>query len=139
MSESGDETRTPALLDMVPKGAAVAMVIRHAEREDIAPGTFGHDVPLTQRGRHAAHRLGTGLSCRTVGIMNTSPLPRCIQTAQAVIAGAGWATEALPDPLLGDPGPFVVDPDAAGKLFLDVGIEAVVSQQAGGRTNRLTE
>ncbi len=129
MTEPGGESRTLALLDMVPKGSSVAMVIRHAEREDIAPGTFGNDVPLTQRGRHSAHRLGEGLSRRTASMVKSSPLPRCIQTAQAVIAGAGWATDALPDPLLGDPGPFVVDPVAAGKRFLDIGIEAVVRRQ----------
>ena len=34
-------------LAMVPDGVNVALVIRHAEREDIPAGTFGHEVNLT--------------------------------------------------------------------------------------------
>ncbi len=35
----------------------------------------------------------------------------------------------MPDHLLGDPGPFVVEPELAGRLFLDVGIEEIVRRQ----------
>ena len=31
----------------VPKGADVALVVRHAEREEIPAGEFGFDMPLT--------------------------------------------------------------------------------------------
>ena len=56
-------------------------------------------------------------------------MPRCTQTADAVIAAAGWKTGVVPDQLLGDPGPFVVEPELAGRLFLDIGVEAVVRRQ----------
>jgi len=125
----GDEARTLALLDRLPEGLAAALVVRHAEREEIPPGTFGNDVPLTDRGRHAAYRLGEGLSHRPAGIVKTSPLPRCVQTAESIVAGSGWTADVIPDMLLGDPGPFVVDSELAGSLILDIGIAGVVTQQ----------
>ena len=129
MNPSDAGARTLVLLDQVPDGAAVAIVLRHAEREEIAPGAFGNDVPLTHHGRQSAERLGAGLSSRPVDIVKSSPLPRCMQTADAVIAGAGWKVSAAPEPLLGDPGPFVVEPELAGRIFLDLGIEEIVRQQ----------
>ena len=129
MTPNDGGTRTQALLNEVPDGAAVAIVLRHAEREEITPGDFGNDVPLTQRGRQCARRLGAGLSSRPVGVVKSSPLPRCTQTADAIIAGAGWKASAVPDHLLGGPGPFVEQPELAGRLFLDLGIEEIVRRQ----------
>lgn len=129
MTQPDGAERTLALLDRVPDGAAVAIVLRHAEREEIAPGAFGNDVPLTQRGRQSAQLLGMGLSSRPPGIVKSSPLPRCTQTADAIIAGAGWKASAAHERLLGDPGPFVVEPEFAGRLFLDVAIEEIVRRQ----------
>ena len=129
MTQPDDAERTLALLDRVPAGLPVALVLRHAERGEITPGAFGNDVSLTRRSSDSAHRLGMGLSSRMMGVVNSSPLPRCIQTADAIIAGAGWRANATPDRLLGDPGPFVVKPELAGRLFLDIGIEAIVRRQ----------
>ena len=129
MTQFDGADRTLALLTRAPTGSAVAIVLRHAEREEILPGTFGNDVPVTRRGLHSAHRLVMGLSPRTEGIVMTSPLLRCTQTADAIIAGSGWETAAKPDRLLGNPGPFVMAPELAGPLFADIGIEAIVSQQ----------
>lgn len=129
MTAAPGEARTLALLDRVPEGSASALVVRHAEREDIPSGTFGNDVPLTANGRQAAYRLGAGLSSKPTGIIRTSPLPRCVQTAEAIIAGSGWQVDAIPDTLLGNPGPFVVDAELAGSLILDIGIFGAVAQQ----------
>ncbi len=129
MTPSDGGTRTLELLDRVPDGAAVAIVLRHAEREEITPGTFGNEVPLIHHGRMSAGRLGMGLSSRPVGIVKSSPLPRCTQTADGIIAGAGWNVGTTPEQLLGDPGPFVAEPEFAGRLFLDIGIEEIVRRQ----------
>ena len=129
MTPSDGGTRTLALLDSVPDGAPIAIVLRHAEREEIATGTFGNEIPLTPHGRQSAGRFGVGLSSRQPGIVKSSPLPRCMQTADAIIVGAGWNISAVPDQLLGDPGPFVVEPELAGPLFLDLGIEEIARQQ----------
>ena len=129
MTKCDGAARTLASLARAPADSAAAIILRHAEREEIPPDDFGNDIPLTRRGRHSAHRLGAGLSHRMAGVVQTSPVLRCTQTADAIIAGAGWATEALPDQLLGNPGPFVTHPNRAGQLFLDIGTAAMVSRQ----------
>ncbi len=95
MTQPDDAERTLTLLDRVPAGLPVALVLRHAEREEITSGTFGNDVSLTRRGSDSAHRLGIGLSSLMMSVVKSSPLPRCMQTADAIIAGAGWKTSAM--------------------------------------------
>ena len=129
MTQPDGAERTLALLNRVPDYSPVAIVLRHAERQEIAPGAFGNDVHLTRRGWQSARRLGEGLSSLRPGIVKSSPLPRCTQTAHAIIAGAGWKASAAPERLLGDPGPFVVEPELAGRLFLDVAIREIVRRQ----------
>ena len=129
MTQPDGAARTLALLAKVPPESPVALVLRHAEREEITSGAFGNDVALTRSGRNSARQLGMGLSSRTAGVVKSSPLPRCMQTADAIIAAAGWKTVAVPAQLLGDPGPFVAEPKLAGRLFLDIGTEAVVRRQ----------
>ena len=117
----------------VPGDAAVAIVMRHAEREEIPPGEFGIDIPLTKRGIAEAARLGSLLSARGPVCVMSSPVPRCVETAEAVLLGADSAGEATLDRRLGDPGPFVVDPAVAGALFLETGILDIVRRQLSGR------
>ncbi len=121
--------RTLALLADVPTDADVALVLRHAEREPIASGTYGNDVPLTERGTHSARRLGNALSSRSSSAVITSPLPRCVQTAQAIIEGASWNGAAVADDKLGDPGPFVAAPEVSGPILLEIGPEAMAQRQ----------
>ena len=42
----------------VPEDVDVSLVIRHAEREEIAAGTFGHDVNLDRTGSPGCGTLG---------------------------------------------------------------------------------
>ena len=121
--------RTLALLVDIPSDADVALVLRHAEREPITPGTYGNDVPLTERGTHSARRLGEALSSRASSAIITSPLPRCVQTAQAVIDGANRNGAAVADHRLGNPGPFVTAPELSGPTLLEIGPRAMAQCQ----------
>ena len=125
MSGRDGVSRTLELLRQAPDGAAVALALRHAEREAIPPCGYGNDVPLTRHGITSSRRLGEALSFRPVAVVRTSPLPRCVQTAENIIAGAGWDAVALPDQRLGAPGPFVVESELAGPLFLKIRPEGV--------------
>ena len=117
-------------LEMVPADAGLAIILRHAEREEIPAGTFGVDVPLTGRGVLSARRLGATLSKRNrQAAITTSPVLRCVATAQEILGGGGWPGEVDTDWRLGDPGPFVVDPEAAGAAFLHVGAAEIVQRQ----------
>ena len=116
-------------LAAVPEGADVSLVIRHAEREEIPMGTFGHDVNLTTEGTRAAEQLGAALSEGRALRMLSSPVPRCVQTAQALLRGAGSSAVVKTDSRLGGPGAFVVDPETAGPLFLELPIPEVARRQ----------
>ena len=134
MSGPDGVSRTMALLTPAPDGAAVALALRHAEREAIPPYGYGNDVPLTRQGIRSSRRLGEALSSRPVAVVRTSPLPRCVQTAENIIAGAGWDAVAVPDQRLSAPGPFVVASELAGPLFLEIGPEGVVERQLADAT-----
>lgn len=121
-----------ARLGLVPADADAALVLRHAEREEIPPGTFGEDARLTSDGVVEAERLGWSLSGRDLAAIRSSPLVRCLDTAGSVARGAGWDADIVPDRLLGDHGPFVIDPEVAGPLFLEIGMREVVRWQLEG-------
>ena len=119
---------------MVPDGVDVALVIRHAEREEIPTGTFGHDVNLTADGASAAEQLGAALSENRALTVVSSPVPRCVQTAEAMLRGAGSTPQVVTDSRLGDPGAFVVDAKAAGPLFLELLIPEIARCQLQDET-----
>ena len=116
-------------LAMVPDGVNVALVIRHAEREDIPAGTFGHEVNLTLEGARSAEELGAALSEKMALTVLSSPVPRCVQTALAMLRGAGSPPEVVTDWRLGGPGAFVADAEAAGPLFLELPIPEIARRQ----------
>ena len=114
----------------IPAQADAALILRHAEREEIPQGTFGADVPLTSCGVASAERLGAMLSSiRPSVCVTASPVPRCESTAKAIMRGGGWEEEVALDWRLGGPGPFVVDEEVSGALFLEVEIFEIVRYQ----------
>ena len=122
----------PSLLrsiELVPPDVPAALLLRHAHRSPIKPGTYGDEVPLSQKGIRSAERLGEVLGQRQIGRLRASPVQRCVATAQALAKGARWTTDVVEDQRLGHPGPFVVDPSLAGPLFLELGPMEVVRRQ----------
>ena len=116
-------------LATVPEDVDVSLVIRHAEREEIQAGTFGRDVRLTAQGFRAAEQLGRALSERRTVTAVSSPVQRCVQTAQQILHGAGSSSEVVTDRNLGEPGAFIVDPEIATPLFLELPIREIARRQ----------
>ena len=117
-------------LTALPAQADAALVLRHAERDPIPRGTFGADVALTPDGVASAERLGAALAgIRPQVSATASPVPRCVATAQALLRGGGRPDDVALDWRLGDPGPFVVDAQLAGALFLEIGILEITRRQ----------
>ena len=129
MNDIDGVQRTLKLVADVPADADVVLVLRHAEREAIAPGTYGNEVPLTEHGTRSARRMGEGLSSRTASAVITSPAPRCVQTADAIVEGARWNCAAVSDQRLGNPGPFLVTPELFGPILLEIGPRAMAERQ----------
>lgn len=130
MNESCVASWITKQLSNIPVQTDVAVILRHAEREDIPPGTFGVDVSLTACGVSSAERLGAMLSAARPKIRATaSTVPRCASTASAILRGSNWPEEVALDWRLGGPGPFVVDEEISGALFLETGILEIVRHQ----------
>ncbi|MXY19944.1 MAG: histidine phosphatase family protein [Dehalococcoidia bacterium] len=130
MTDPDRESWIVEQLSNLPDKADAALILRHAEREEIPQGTFGVDVPLTTSGVTSAERLGAILSgIRPLVYASASPVPRCVSTATAILRGGGWPEEVALDWRLGDPGPFVVDEEVSGALFLETGILEIVRHQ----------
>jgi broad specificity phosphatase PhoE len=118
-------------LERVPADRPVAMLVRHSVRPPLPPGDAGYMLPITEEGRILAERLGRHLAGR-VQRMRSSPLLRCVQTAEAMRGGAGFDGSVTPDPGLGDPGVYVIDGKVAWQHWVARGHEGVMAHLVGG-------
>ena len=114
-----------------PANASVAVLLRHSVRGSLPSGDAGNAVPLTRDGARLARCLGKVLGGR-LRTLHTSPLPRCVQTAEALRFGAEVDTPIVSDRLLGDPGVYVVDACRAWSNWEALGHEAVVQSLVSG-------
>lgn len=112
-------------LRSISKGSTVAILLRHGEREEIRPDDFGNEVALTRRGMQSALDLGRLLTKYNVKKIYTSPLKRCVQTAECVLQGLSKSIEIVPTKMLGNPGFHIADAALAGPSYLKYGGEGV--------------
>ncbi len=117
-----------ASLAAAPRGGPFALLLRHADRANFAPGEPGDDVGLTAVGEARAEALSRHESLRDRARLwcESSPVPRCLSTASRL------GVSATPNSLLGAPGAFVTDPARAGEAFLRLGAEAIVRTHLAG-------
>ncbi len=84
------------------------ILIRHAERPEIKDNEVGLDVLLTEQGKQDTRAFAQGLDDPIVSI-KTSPIERCVQTAEIIAAETGYSVDKIePSHLLGDPG-FIIE------------------------------
>ena len=103
----------------------IYLLLRHAERNHITPGDkdFGAHVGLTERGRRQAVALGRMIPAIGNAVYFSSPVGRCVETAQCIGEGrklAGYGNFAIPGTAPGVAGASVnVTPlDALGDFFV---------------------
>ncbi|ACY13401.1 histidine phosphatase family protein [Haliangium ochraceum] len=111
--------------------APVAVLLRHSVREGQPSRDVGYTLPITETGTRLAEALGAYLGER-LRTLRTSPLPRCTQTAAALRAGAGVDIPITNDPMLGDPGAFVIDGRRAASNWQERGHESVMHHLVNG-------
>ena len=121
-------TRFRDVLGTLPTDSPVVLLLRHAHRHDIPNGEVGTHVGLTPEGEHRATWLGQWLGARIVAV-RSSPVGRCVRTAECLLKGAGLNLGIVHDPLLGDPGCFSEQGDVAWQSFLTLGTEGVYLAQ----------
>lgn len=113
------------LLDQAPVDRAVVVLLRHSVRGHLSAGDVGYSLPITDVGHQLALELG-GLLRNRLRTLHSSPLVRCLQTAEALAEGAGADVAVVPNRLLGDPGVFVVDGRRAWANWELLGHEGVM-------------
>jgi broad specificity phosphatase PhoE len=101
----------------------LSLLIRHADRDKIPAGEFGNEVLLNETGKERALNFGKNLSKLQINKIFTSPVQRCIQTAECIVAGYGKPLEITKSHELGDPGLHISDDQVAGKFFLTEGFD----------------
>lgn len=95
-------------LEVMPKEVPAVLLLRHSVRNALPPGEAGNAEPITDEGKVLAVRLGETLRPR-LRRLHTSPVLRCVQTAECMKEGAATNHSIVLDRLLGDPGAYVVD------------------------------
>ena len=103
----------------------IYLLLRHAERNHITPEDkdFGAHVGLTERGRRQAVTLGKMIPAFGDAVYFSSPVGRCIETAQCIGEGrklAGFGNFAIPGMASGiaADGVNVTPLDALGDFFV---------------------
>lgn len=105
------------------------ILMRHAARDPIPPGTLGNELPITEQGRRDAAAWGSSRG-GNIRRIHSSPVDRCVQTCEAVL-GAHHLSITL-DTKLGAPGIFVNDPEEAGRTWLRLGAKRALAAILGG-------
>lgn len=101
------------------------ILIRHAERPEIAPDEVGNDVVLTDQGKQDTAHFATTLGENVVSVM-TSPIERCIETAEIIAKEKCYPVGRIEQSkLLGNPGFIIDDGKLAWQQWQTKGHEAV--------------
>lgn len=116
-------------IKQLPEEYPVALLLRHSIREEFGVGDIGNDIPITEDGKNIAFELGRFLGGR-LRSLHSSPLLRCIQTAQAMREGGGYHLDISEHRFLGDPGVFVLDGALAWSNWEAIGNEGVMRHLA---------
>ena len=131
-------------LAALPAHLPVALLTRHSIREEAENRFATYDVPLTPEGVALAQAWG-GLLTRPLAALYSSPVGRCVATAEAMARGAGATLAIHNHGSLVEPGSYVQDVAQVGGLFLKLGplgfankhlrneVRGVLSPEAGAR------
>ena len=111
----------------------LAMMIRHGDREKIPAGEHGNEVLLNKKGEENSIELGKSLQPFKVNRILTSPIQRCVQTAECISKGYGKEIEIIQTICLGAPGLHITDDALAGDYFLKHGFFKILDEFIKGK------
>lgn len=132
MNDPAQDAVPPSMfrwLEAVPADRPVALLLRHSVRDELARDDVGYELPLNALGVRLARSLGAAMQGR-VRTLHTSPVSRCVQTAQLLGAAAGAPLAPVEDRMLGDPGAYVIDRHLAGRNWLTMGSRGIMEHLA---------
>ncbi len=114
------------------KQSKFILIVRHAEK--IIDENQNEDIfaLLTRKGISDSKKFGNELLSlfNGTGLMKTSPIERCVQTANAILNYNFESKKKIEkSKILGDPGVFVMDAKTALGNFLNLGVKEVIERQ----------
>ena len=112
---------------LLPTDKRLILFTRHSLRErSDGNGFASYQLPLTQKGRVLANSWGRWLAGHLPYSLDvdsiSSPIGRCIDTAQLMQAGAGLQRDISHQSLLVEPGSLVTEPEIATPIFKEIGV-----------------
>ncbi len=115
-------------LKKIPEDRPVAIFMRHAERFSIEKGVLGLEVPLTENGRKSAFELGEKYIKNRLVAAFSSPVERCVDTANNIIKGAKKDIKVIEDPILGGKEYFMNDMMLFRYSYMKDGMPAILDR-----------
>jgi len=112
----------------------LSLLIRHGDRDSIPNGSFGNEVLLNEKGKQNSIEFGKGLIDLKVNKILTSPVSRCIQTAEHIVKGYGKNIDIIETTALGAPGLHINDEKIAGEFFLKYGFDEMYRRFLNGES-----
>jgi broad specificity phosphatase PhoE len=101
----------------------LSLLIRHGDRDKIPSGSFGNEILLNEKGIQNSLKFGESLASMKINKILTSPVGRCVQTAEFIAQGYGKSIEIIETTALGAPGLHINDGKVAGEFYLNVGFD----------------
>lgn len=108
------------------------ILLRHAERPDIPNDEIGNEVGLTKQGIRQTKQFAKSLRQPIISI-SSSPILRCVQTAEIISNQCSYNTTIKKSILLGNPGFFIKDPKIAWTHWQIKGHDAVNQYLLNGK------
>lgn len=108
------------------------ILLRHAERPDIPNDEIGNEVGLTKQGIRQTKQFAKSLRQPIISI-SSSPILRCVQTAEIISNQCSYNKTIKKSILLGDPGFFIKDPELAWTHWQTKGHDAVNQYLLSGK------
>ena len=105
-------------LNNINKQKTNILLIRHSERYQLPQEGFGMEVSLTPKGIEMAKEFGNKIQQFELNqTIYTSPIKRCVQTAENIAKNYSHKTKISQSSMLGLPSVFVNDGQKAGETF----------------------
>jgi len=108
------------------------ILLRHAERPDIPDHEIGNEVGLTKQGIRQTRQFAKSLKQPIISI-SSSPILRCVQTAEIISNQCSYNETIKKSILLGNPGFFIKDPELAWTHWQTKGHDAVNQYLLNGK------
>lgn len=113
----------------------IALLIRHADREQIPSGEYGNEILLNEIGIENSLALGKTLKDKKIAKIFSSPIQRCVQTGVYIAKGCEEQIDIIETQALGAPGLHIIDEVIAGEYYLEHGFFKILEEFRNGITS----